>query len=266
MVEAGRRLARLYTYALIAALYAPIVVMAAYSFDDSKFFGVWGGFTARWYRLLAHDPQAWEALRNSVAVAVASALISTALALPAALSTRKVDRDLASLLTYPPVIMPEITEAVALMIMFLKLGFPLGVVSVVIGHTAFNVAYAYVALTPAGSSGARLAMAARTLGAGPLEAFLRVAVPVSMPGIVAALALTFMMSFTDFTKTLFTKGPGFVTLPILIWNRARRPGLSPYTSQPAIAALSTVLVAMSIAVAFTFTLYQARRQPGRGGA
>jgi spermidine/putrescine transport system permease protein len=251
---------RVYTYTLIALLYAPIIVMAAYSLDNSRYFGVWGGLTLRWYRLLAHDPQAWEALRNSVLVAVASALISTATALPAALYARGAERSLASLLVYPPVIMPEITEAVALMLMFLRLGFPLGLASVIIGHTAFNVAYAYVALTPAGTQGARLAAAARTLGAGPLEAFLRVAVPVSMPGIVAALGLTFMMSFTDFTKTLFTKGPGFITLPLLVWNRARRPGLTPYTSQPAIAALATVLVALSLTTAFLFTLYHTKRQ------
>ncbi|MEB2836889.1 MAG: hypothetical protein GSR80_000864, partial [Desulfurococcales archaeon] len=127
----ARLLARLYTYALIAALYAPIAVMAAYSFDNSRFFGVWGGFTTRWYKLLAHDPQAWEALRNSLAVAAASALVSTALALPAGLAARGRPRGLASLLSYPPVVMPEITEAVALMLMFLRLGFPLGLVAVI---------------------------------------------------------------------------------------------------------------------------------------
>ncbi len=76
-----------------------------------------------------------------------------------------------------------------------------------------------------------------------------------MPGIIAALALTFMMSFTDFIKTLYTKGTGFETLPILIWNRARRPGLNPFTSQPAIAAIATVLVVTSILVAVAYNLY-----------
>ncbi|MCE4600838.1 MAG: ABC transporter permease [Desulfurococcales archaeon] len=256
------RILKYYTYAVITLLYIPIIVMAVYSFDDSKFFGTWKGFTVKWYLQLLHDTEAWIAFKNSIVVAVASALISTAIALPAALASRREDRDLVSLLIYPPVIIPEITEAVSLMLLFLYLGFPLGLVSVLIGHTAFNVAYAYIALSPVGSKGSRLATAARTLGADKLTAFLKVTIPVSMPGIIAALGLAFMMSFTDFTKTLFTKGPGFETLPILVWNRARRPGLNDYSSQPAIAALATILVVLSISVALAYTLCELKRSKG----
>lgn len=109
-----------------------------------------------------------------------------------------------------------------------------------------------------------MAEAARTLGADRLTAFLRVTIPVSMPGIMAALGLTFMMSFTDFIKTLFTKGPGFETLPILIWDRARRPGLTEYTNQTAIAALASVLILISVSIALAYTLYEARRIKAQG--
>ncbi len=254
-----RRLLRIYTLALVAAVYLPIIVMAAYSFNDSRFMGEWRGFTTKWYIQLIHDQQAWAALRNSGLVAVASAVVSVVLALPAAVSTRRTDKDVASLLVYPPVIIPEITEAVTLMLFFIVLGFPLGPLSVFIGHTAFNVAYAYIALEPVGSRGRELFQAARTLGAGKLTAFTRVTLPLLMPGIFAALALTFMMSFTDFIKTLFTTGPGFQTLPLLIWNRARRPGLTDYSSQSALAALATVIVLASLLVATAFTLYEIRR-------
>ncbi|MEB3764863.1 MAG: ABC transporter permease [Desulfurococcales archaeon] len=229
--------------------------MAVYSFNNSYYFGEWKGFTVKWYEQLFHDAEVAIALKNSLLVAVSSAIISVGLAIPAALAGTRQTHNLASLLIYPPVIIPEITEAVALMLMLILLGFPLGVLSVLIGHTAFNVAYAYIAISPIAGRGKGLADAARTLGADPRTAFLKVVVPLAMPGILVALGLTFMMSFTDFIKTLFTKGPGFETLPILIWNRARRPGLNPYSSQSAIAALSTLLVVISLVIAIMYNLY-----------
>ena len=255
-----KRLLRAYTLLLIVLIYVPIIVMVVYSFNDSRYIGEWKGFTTRWYGVVLGDERAWQALRNSLVVAVASALISTAIALPAAFSARRRERGIAQALVYPPVVIPEIAEAVALLLMFVYLGFPLGALSVLVGHTAFNVAYAYIALEPLGHEGSRLAQAARTLGASRLTAFLRVTLPLAMPGIVAALALTFMMSFTDFIKTLFTKGPGFETITILIWNRARRPGLTEYSSQTALAALSSILIIGSLAIAVAYTLYDIRRQ------
>ena len=258
-----RRILRAYTVILVVLLYVPIVVVAVYSFNDSRYIGPWRGFTLEWYRLLATDERAWRAVANSIMVAVASALLSIGIAAPAALAARGRPRRVSDALVYPPVVVPEISEAVSLLLFLVALGFPLGPVSVVIGHTAFNIAYAYLTLAPAAGRAERLAEAARTLGASPFQAFARITLPVAMPGIVAALALTFMMSFTDFIKTLFTTGPGFETLPLLVWNRARRPGLSPYTSQPALAALATVLIASSLLVAFLVT-YRSLSKPSRG--
>ncbi len=259
-----RRVLRGYTWLLVAFTYLPIVVVAIFSFNDSRFIGEWRGFTLDWYRLLAEDARAWRALVNSLLVAVASSAASIAIASPAALWARGRPLRVADALTYPPIVIPEIAEAVSLLVMLVALGFPLGPVSVVVGHTAFNVAYAYLALAPVGEKGRRLAEAARTLGATPLQAFARITLPVALPGIVAAVALTFMMSFTDFTKTLFTTGPGFETLPLLVWNRARRPGLNPYTSHTALAALATVLITASLIVAAVVTWYVYSR-PSRGG-
>ncbi len=249
-----------YTILLLTILYVPLLTLAVYSFNNSMYFGEWKGFTTKWYAQLLEDKQAFNAFENSIIVAISSALISTSIAIPAALAARREEKNLVSMLVYPPVIIPEITEAVALLLMFVYLGFPLGLMSVLIGHTAFNVAYAYIALEPVAGKGKQLADAARTLGADKKTAFIKVILPTAMPGIIAALALTFMMSFTDFIKTLFTKGPGFETLPILIWNRARRPGLNPFTSQPAIAAIATVLVVTSILVAVAYNLYVLRTE------
>ncbi len=251
---------KLYTLILIALLYLPLAVTFIYSFNTNKFIGSWTGFTTKWYSVVLKDSLFYKALGNSIGVAISSAILSIIMALPAALSTRRSDRRLAQLLIYPPVIIPEITEAVALMLMLVYLGFPLGFISVVIGHTAFNIAYAYIVLSPIASSSKRLEIAARTLGASPREAFLRVTIPSILPGIIAAVAITFLMSFTDFVKTLFTSGPGFITLPILIWNRARRPGLTPETSQPALAAITSIIVIVNLAFLAIYAKYLMPRE------
>ncbi|MCE4627543.1 MAG: ABC transporter permease [Desulfurococcales archaeon] len=244
----SRRVLRAYTWAVIALLYIPLILTIIYSFSNARYFGEWGGFTLRWYKLMLSDPELWRAATNSLVVAALSAVISVLLALPLALSLPGKARAAAEALIYPPLIIPEITEAVALMTFFVWIGFPLGMVSVLIGHTAFNVAYAYLVLKPGTHGVRRLEEAARSLGATRLQAVALVVAPVLLPTILAAGALAFIMSFTDFTKTLFTAGPGFDTLTVLIWNRARRPGLTPYTSQPYLAAITSVLLLASIAV------------------
>ena len=251
---------RAYTYTLLALIYAPILFMVIMSFNDSPYAGEWRGFTLKWYKLLLNDPRAFEAFNNSLTIALASALVSTLTALPAAYYTSKTPRlGILSALTAPPIVIPEITEAVALLVLFLYTGFPLGWLSVFIGHTAFNVAYAYVTLAVTKGVDESLVAAARTLGATGSYVWRRVIIPLSMPGIVASLMITFMLSFTDFIKTLFTKGPGFETLPILIWNRARRPGLTEFSSQNALNALTTLLVLASISIAAVYTVIVLRR-------
>jgi spermidine/putrescine transport system permease protein len=260
------RVLRLYTYALIAAAYVPLAVVALQSFNESPYIGSWGGFTLKWYQLLPGDERALEALWNSVRVAAASAAVSTLLGVAAALGYRS-RRGLspADYLVYPPLVLPEIVEAVALLMFLTALKAPLGPLTVFIGHTAFNVAYAYIIAAPSLKGYSRVEEAARTLGATPAQALLRVTLPLAAPGIASAAMLTFLLSFTDFIKTLFTTGPGFETLPLLIWNRARRPGLSEYSSYSYLSAIAVILIASSLLVAVLYTLYvwaQARRRAG----
>jgi spermidine/putrescine transport system permease protein len=253
---------RAYTYVLLALIYIPIGFMAVMSFNDSPYAGEWRGFTLKWYSLLLDDERAARAFNNSVTIALSSAIVSTLIAFPAAFYTsRGGRRGLSALtaLTAPPIVIPEITEAVSLLVLFLYIGFPLGWLSVFIAHTAFNVAYAYMTLTIIGGAEGDLIAAARTLGAGRSFIWRKVVIPLSMPGIVAALMLTFMLSFTDFIKTLFTKGPGFETLPVLIWNRARRPGLTEFSSQNALNALTTLMVLVSVSIAAVYMTVVLRR-------
>ncbi len=256
----AKTLLRVYTFTVLALVYAPIAALAVQSFSESPLIGVWEGFTLKWYSMIPGDERALRALYNSLSVAALSALSSIVIALLALAGYRRVRRvTLVDLAVYPPLILPDIVEAVALLMFLVYLGFPLGFYSVLVGHTAFNVAYAYIILAPALRGGTKLEEAARTLGASPLQVFIRVTLPLAAPGLISAFTLTFLLSFTDFIKTLFTTGPGFETLPLMIWNRARRPGLGEYSSYSYLAALSTLLVASSISIAAVYTLYALRR-------
>ncbi|MCE4603161.1 MAG: ABC transporter permease subunit [Desulfurococcales archaeon] len=254
-----RNILKTYTYTLAIIIYIPIIIMIIYSFNNSNYIGEWKGFTLRWYKIILNDPKILETLTNSLIIAIASSITSIALAIPPTILTTRL-RNITTPLTYPPIIIPEIAEAVALMLLFITINFPLGAISVYIGHIAFNIAYAYITLLPQAGKGEKLAQAAKTLGADTTTTLTKILIPITLPGILAATTLTFMLSFTDFIKTLFTAGPGFQTLPLLIWNRARRPGLTEYTSQNALNAIASLLIITSITIAATYTIHALKQQ------
>ena len=260
----GRLVLKAYTYIVIALTYAPLILLALQSVSESPLIGVLEGFTLKWYLQIPGDARAREALLNSFSVAVLSAGISVVLAVLAAMAYRRVRTvTFLDLIIYPPLILPDIVEAIALLIMLTSIKAPLGFYSVLIGHTAFNVAYAYIIISPSLKGGLGVEEAARTLGASPLQVLFKITLPLATPGIVSALALTFLLSFTDFIKTLFTTGPGFETLPLMVWNRARRPGLGEYSSYSYLASLATIMIASSILVALAYTIYLSRRGGSR---
>ncbi len=246
---------KLYVYLILVILYIPIVAIIIQSFNDTPYVGEWKGFTTRWYRVILSDSQVWSALKNSIIVATLSAAISIILSLPAVAAEEHYRRRTRDTLVYMPIIMPEIVEAIALLLFFIYIGFPLGVLSVLIGHTAFNVAYAYVTLEPVASKARTYFDVARTLGATPLKAFQKAVVRVIAPAVIAAAAIAFTMSFTDFIKTLFTTGPGFYTLPLIIWNRARRPGLTEYSSINAVNALASIIIISTLTASLIYLAY-----------
>ncbi len=249
-MKLGRLLLKLYVAGVLVFLYVPVAVLVVYSFSASRYTGVWGGFTTEWYRRLLADAEVWGALRNSLTVALASALVSSLLGLLLAYSAVRGGYRGSGFKVYfyTPIVIPEIAEAVSLMMFFYLAGVELGWLTVFIGHTAFNISYAYVTvrsqlqlLSPS------IEDAARVMGASTARVFREIVVPLSMPGIVAALMITFISSFEDFVKTVFTTGPGFETLPLLIWTRAARARASPDLN-----ALAFLMIIWSLAVAFIY--------------
>lgn len=258
------KILKVYTFLVIAMLYAPIAVLVVFSFNKLESIHVWGGFTLKWYERLftgqafvGHSGalNVWEAFYNSIWVALATGVISVILGtLTAYGMVRFVFKGKETLegLLYIPIIIPEIAESLSLLLFYMWIKFPLGGWSVVIGHSAFSVSYCMVVIrTRFAGFDKSLEEAAKTLGADEIQTFFRITLPIIFPGILAAFLLTFTLSYDDFIKTAFTKGPGFITLPILIWTWARRGLITPELN-----ALATLSLAISIVITYLYAKMQ----------
>ena len=243
----------------LLTLYAPIAVIAAYSFNETRSVTVWGGFSLDWYaKALANDAIRRAAL-NSLTVAVFAAAFSTAVALPAALATARGrlgrgDGPMLGLIM-TPLIVPEIVTAVALLAFFLLVGMPLGLGSVALAHALFCVPFAYLPIRARLESMSPIyEEAARDLYASDWRVFSLVVWPLAAPGAAAGAMLAFIVSLDDFIITNMVAGPGASTLPVTIYGLAR----TGFT--PEINAVSTMLLALSAAVAgAAFFLSRPRR-------
>lgn len=245
-----KKILKIYTYTILILIYIPLVFIIVQSFNASKYPGVWKGFTLKWYFELARDVEIVTATVNGLIVAVISAIISTFLGgLAAYVFGRKIRKEIVDSFFYVPIVIPEIVESVSLLMLYVFAGVELGFWTVLIGHTAYNISYAYVALKPQFSMTSQsIEDAALTLGAKPFDVFIRVYFPMALPGIISSLLITFTMSFDDFIKTSFTTGPGFKTLPLVIWARAAKA-----RATPEINALATIMIVISLLASYIYT-------------
>ncbi len=232
---------RAITIAVFAFLYIPIILMVFFSFYDD------GKFTLENYAAIVEDREIISGFFNSLSVALLSTFISVILGTIAAYGFARRQSRLESIF-YPPIIIPEITEAVSLLLFFILLGFPLGFYSVLIGHTAFNVAFVYIIVYARSSSLEKeLEEASYILGANEIQTFRKVTLPLLMPGIIAASLIAFTLSWDNFIKTVFTTGPGFETLPLIIWSQAARGVVS-----PTINALASLMIIISFLMSYIY--------------
>jgi len=237
-----------YSLAVYLFLYAPILIMVMFSFNDSRLLAVWRGFSLRWYETLLADPGVWKAFYNSIWVGSLTAAVSMVLGTMTAFVMIRYSFRGKSILDsslYFPVVIPEITEALSLLLFYVFTGIPLGALTVVVGHVAFAISYAAIVIR------ARLVgfdrsveEAAKSLGANELRTFFHVTLPLILPGVIAGGLLAFTVSYDDFIKTAFTAGPGFQTLPLRIYAMASRGGVSPQLN-----ALATVTLVVSLGLA-----------------
>jgi len=247
-------------------LWLPLIGVAVNSFNQQTIMAGWGGFTTHWYGLALHDQNVRTGLETTLYIAVASALLSLAIAVTGALWWRRASpkaRAVYDGLIYARIILPEVVSATALFFLFLKIHFTLGLTAIVIGHTVWNSAYAAI-IVQARMAGLDPALeeAAADLGASPWKAFRKVTLPQVLPILLGAAALAFMVSLDEFVVTFFVSG-NETTLPLFIFSRLRT------TLNPSINVVSTLLMATTFvlfAFAFAMGILGERKRARRAGA
>ncbi len=239
---AGGR-ALLWAAALVAYafLYLPLVIVIAYSFNDSRLNAEWVGFTLDWYRKLASNNEMLLAAGNSLLIAAVASLVSTILGTMAGMAMHRYRLRVLPVLVLAPIAIPEILMGVALLIFFVMINFTLGLVSVAIAHIAFCIGFvAIVVRSRLAGMDESLVEAARDLGATPWQAFTHVTLPLIMPGVIAGALMAFTLSIDDFVITFFTAGAGTVTLPLQIYSMIK------IAVTPEVNAVSTLLMLLTL--------------------
>ncbi|SDW48312.1 ABC transporter permease [Tepidimicrobium xylanilyticum] len=235
----SRALKRLYTILIFLFIYAPIIVLIIFSFNNSRSRGTWSGFTFKWYVELFKDAEVLKALYYTILIAVLSAIISTIIGTFAAIGIYgmpKIRKKVILNLNYLPVLNPDIVTAVSLMTLFRFLRIEFGFITLLLAHITFCIPYVILSILPKlKQMNKHLAEAAMDLGATPFYALRKVIIPEIMPGIVTGALLAFTLSIDDFVVSFFNKGAGVTNLSITVYSMARR-GIN-----PVINALSTIM-------------------------
>lgn len=243
-------------------LYTPLIMVAVASFNSSKYGGRWKEFSFIWYERLFQNPHIWEALVNTLIVAVVATLVSTVLGTLSALAMHRSKSKLKGIyyaLVHTPLVVPDILLGISMLLLFVTvleicgwwvedlfgIKMELGMTTVIIAHITFCLSYvAMVVLGRLQEFENSLLEAAQDLGASGLYTFFHVTLPAIFPGIVAGGLFAFTLSIDDFVITFFVKGAGDTTLPIYIQSAMRR-------GTPAVInALSVIFVVMTFILVF----------------
>ena len=242
--------------ACFVLLYLPILLLVAYSFNSGSSIAIWEGFSWRWYQSAWENELVQEATVRSLVIAVWASLISTTVAVLAALATTRTrqfkGQGAVFAMINQPLMVPEIVTAVALLIFFAMIkvatGYS-GLLYLIIAHAAFCIPFAYLPIR-ARLQGMDLSLeqAAADLYATPFQAFRRITLPQLWPGILAGAMLAFVISLDDVVITEFVKSAGQDTLPTYMLGQLRR------VITPEINAISTVLIGISVTMVIGFTL------------
>ena len=240
----------------LAFFYVPIFSMIFFSFNRSRLATVWGGFSTEWYGKLFSNSQIGDAAILSLEIALISATAATILGTFAGLALARFKqfrgRSLLAGLVTAPLIVPEVITGISSLLLFIMmaqwLGWPAkrGFTTITIAHITFSMTYVTTVVhSRLSSMDMSLEEAAMDLGSKPWQVLRDITLPVISPAILSGWLLAFTISLDDVVITSFTTGPGYTTLPILIWSKVKL-GVT-----PDINALATVIV---VIVGFGVTL------------
>lgn len=244
---------KIYSGIIFAFLFAPIVILLVFSFNESKSLSVFSGFSFKWYRELFNDRNTLETVRNTLLLAACATVISTVMGTAAALGIDRIRsrwyRAAMNTVTDIPMTNPDIITGISLMLMFVFVGRLFGAANslsfwtILIAHVTFCLPYVILQVLPKlQQMDKSLPEAAMDLGCTPMQAFFKVELPEMLPGIITGAIMAFTLSLDDFVISYFTSGNGFETLPIRIYSMTKK------TVTPKMYALATIIffVTMSL--------------------
>jgi putrescine transport system permease protein len=241
-----------------AFLYAPILILIVFSFNESRLVTVWAGFSTKWYGELLRNDAILGAAQISLIVALVASTIAAALGTLAGVALARIPRFLGrtvfSGMVLAPLVMPEVITGLSLLLTFIAVAVDRGVATIVIAHATFSMCYvAVVVQARLAGFDASVEEAAMDLGARPGTVFFRVTLPLIAPAIAAGWLLSFTLSLDDLVIASFLAGPGSTTLPIQIFS-AVRLGVT-----PEINAICTILIGVVTVgvVIWSYTMKQA---------
>lgn len=262
-------ISRFYTAIIMVFLYAPLAVMVLFSFNSARSTSVFGGFSTKWYLELLHDSATMTALKNTLLLAVASALIATIIGTLSAVGIFQMKNKWAKstmmTVTNIPMMNPDIVTGISLMLLFVFVGnmvgskTSLGFGTMLIAHVTFNLPYVILSVLPKlRQTDPHLSEAARDLGCTPLMSFFKVVMPSILPGVFTGMIMAFTLSLDDFVISYFTTGPDFQTLPIKIFSMTKR------RVTPDMYALSTLIFLSVLILLIIVNVAQAKAEKKKG--
>ena len=252
---------KIYIGLIFLFLYAPIIVLMVFSFNESKSRAYFTGFTFKWYRQLFENELIMQSLLNSLIMALCASVIATVVGTMAAVGINRMGKRARGLMmnvTYLPVLNPEIVTGISMMLLFVwfknTFDMPLGFTTVLIAHITFCLPYVILNVLPKlRQMDINIYEAAMDLGCTPTKAFFKVVIPQIMTGITSGFMMAFTFSLDDFVITYFTAGDGFKMLPTTIYAMVRKK------VNPQINALSTIIFMIVLILLIIMNVMEAKK-------
>jgi spermidine/putrescine transport system permease protein len=231
---------------LVLFLYAPLVVLVVFAFEDSYIQALpWAGFTTKWFHTAFANSDLTSALRRSAMIGLLDGLAATALGTMAAVALarrRLFLRPLWTTLLLLPLVVPYIVLAIGMVIVLHQLGYQASLAAVLAGHIVISLPYSILVIVPRlRTLDEAIVEAARDLGADTVRAFLLVTLPLIVPALISSALICFTISFDEFAIASFLAPPNSPTYPVFLYSGTRTPAL-----EPQVIALGAIVVTFSI--------------------
>lgn len=265
-----KHLSRIYLCLIFGILYIPIITLIFFSFNAANSTAVFTGFSLRWYRELFSSPDTFIALRNTLILALSSAVLSTVIGTAACEGITRIRnkfiRNTVTSVTNIPMMNPDIVTGMSMMLFFVAVAGLLsiqydsvGFLWMLIAHTTFCLPYVILSVLPRVKElGKTYTEAAMDLGATPLQSFFKVELPQLLPGVLSGFIMAFTLSLDDFVISYFVGSSNFQTLPLLIYSMTKKK------VTPDMYALSTLIIVVIFVLLIVSNLRSDKKRSKKG--